>query len=89
MKMGAMIATAKSKTVVQDAALRGLGTAILAAGLIGFQTGATLEEKSLGVVVMGVGLLVYVIKDVLKSVNNEPISATSLKRAGRKSKKAD
>ena len=67
MKVGAMLVAAKSKSVMQDAGLRALGTAIIGAGLLGFQGGTTLEEKALGAVVMVVGLIVYVVKDVIKT----------------------
>lgn len=57
--------TARSKSVVQGATLRGLGTAMIGAGLLGFQDGSSIEEKVLGLSMCLAGLAVYVIKDVL------------------------
>ena len=65
MKIGAFLVAAKNKSVIQDAGLRTLGTAIIGAGLILLQNGVTLEEKALGVITVGLGTIVYIIKDVL------------------------
>jgi len=87
MRVGKILTTAKSKPVVQDAALRGLGTAVIGAGLMAFQSGATLEEKALGALVMGLGLGIYIIKDVLNNMcDAPPVAEASLKKAGKKKK---
>ena len=83
MKAGMILATAKSKSVVQDATLRGLGTTIIGAGLLAFQGGTTLQEKALGAGVMLLGLVVFIIKDIIKSNGSDAALATKLGKVGK------